>query len=59
MAMGRQPKPTHLKLVTGNPGRRPLPVVEAQAAPEFARATVAELLRRLFSPGGYAGWFRR
>jgi P27 family predicted phage terminase small subunit len=33
MAMGRKPKPTHLKLVTGNPGRRPLPAVEAQAAP--------------------------
>lgn len=24
MARGRKPKPTHLKLVTGNPGRRPL-----------------------------------
>ena len=33
MAMGRKPKPTHLKLVTGNPGRRPLPAVEAQAVP--------------------------
>ena len=33
MAMGRKPKPTHLKLVTGNPGRRPLSAVEAQAVP--------------------------
>lgn len=28
--MGRKAKPTHLKLVTGNPGRRPLPKREAQ-----------------------------
>ena len=33
MAMGRKPKPTHLKLVTGNPGRRPLPSVEVQIVP--------------------------
>ena len=33
MAMGRKPKPTHLKLVTGNPGRRPLSAVEAQVVP--------------------------
>ena len=33
MAMGRKPKPTHLKLVTGNPGRRPLLAGEAQAMP--------------------------
>jgi phage terminase small subunit len=28
---GRKPKPTHLKLVTGNPGKRPLP----EGAPEI------------------------
>ena len=32
MTPGRRPKPTHLKLVTGNPGRRPLPVGEARLA---------------------------
>jgi phage terminase small subunit len=31
---GRKPKPTHLKLVTGNPGRRPLNDCEPQ--PEIA-----------------------
>lgn len=30
MARGRKPKPTHLKLVTGNPGRRPLNEDEPQ-----------------------------
>ena len=29
---GRPPKPTHLKLLQGNPGNRPLPVKEPQPA---------------------------
>jgi P27 family predicted phage terminase small subunit len=32
MTPGPRPKPTHLKLITGNPGRRPLPVGEARLA---------------------------
>lgn len=32
MAVGRKPKPTALKLVTGNPGKRPLPKKEAKVA---------------------------
>ena len=32
MTPGPRPKPTHLKLVTGNPGRRPLPTGEARLA---------------------------
>lgn len=35
MTRGRKPKPTHLKAVTGNPGRRPLPENEPQ--PKRAR----------------------
>jgi P27 family predicted phage terminase small subunit len=30
---GRKPKPTHLKLVTGNPGKRALPKAEAKVVP--------------------------
>lgn len=33
MAVGRKPKPTALKLVTGNPGKRALPKKEAKIAP--------------------------
>lgn len=33
MTVGRKPKPTHLKLVTGNPGKRPLPKAEAKVVP--------------------------
>ena len=32
---GRKPKPTHLKLVTGNPGRRPLNKAEAMPEPDL------------------------
>lgn len=32
MAVGRKPKPTALKLVTGNPGKRALPKKEAKVA---------------------------
>lgn len=32
MTVGRKPKPTALKLVTGNPGKRPLPKKEAVVA---------------------------
>lgn len=32
MSVGRKPKPTMLKLVTGNPGKRPLPKSEAVVA---------------------------
>lgn len=28
--MGANPKPTHLKILTGNPGKRPLPTLEPQ-----------------------------
>ena len=31
MKPGTKPKPTHLKLVTGNPGKRPMPPKEAKA----------------------------
>lgn len=31
--VGRKPTPTHLKIVRGNPGRRPLPENEPQIAP--------------------------
>ena len=33
MPRGRKPKPTYLKLITGNPGRRRLPANEVQPAP--------------------------
>lgn len=33
MKPGTKPKPTHLKLVTGNPGKRPLPKAEAKVVP--------------------------
>jgi P27 family predicted phage terminase small subunit len=39
---GRKPKPTFLKLVTGNPGRRPLNKNEAK--PDFARPMPPEFL---------------
>jgi P27 family predicted phage terminase small subunit len=32
MKAGRKPKPTHLKLVTGNPGKRPLNTAEPKPA---------------------------
>jgi phage terminase small subunit len=32
---GRKPKPPDLKLVTGNPGHRPIPGVDQQAPPEI------------------------
>jgi P27 family predicted phage terminase small subunit len=35
MTTGRKPKPTHLKLVTGNPGKRALPQGEAKVAPSL------------------------
>lgn len=33
---GRRPTPTALKLVAGNPGRRPLPTVDSEMRPESA-----------------------
>lgn len=33
MTAGRKPKPTHLKLVTGNPGKRAMPKAEARVVP--------------------------
>jgi P27 family predicted phage terminase small subunit len=33
MTRGRKPKPTHLRLVTGNPGKRALPKAEAKVVP--------------------------
>lgn len=35
---GRKPKPTHLKLISGNPGRRPLKVDEFRPAVAIPRA---------------------
>ena len=36
---GRRPRPTHLKVIEGNPGKRPLSTVTAKAAPERPYAT--------------------
>ena len=33
MTPGRKPKPSHLKLVTGNPGKRAMPKAEARVVP--------------------------
>jgi len=33
MTAGRKPSPTHLKLVKGNPGKRPIPKAEARVVP--------------------------
>lgn len=33
MTAGRKPRPTHLKVITGNPGKRPLPKAEAKVVP--------------------------
>jgi len=41
---GRKPKPTHLKIVTGNPGRRPINREEAAPKPEPARPAPPEHL---------------
>lgn len=35
---GRKPKPTHLKLIEGNPGRRPLPKSEPKPAGDLTAA---------------------
>lgn len=40
---GRKPKPTHLRLVTGNPGKRPLNDREARVTPE--RPSAPDLLK--------------
>lgn len=37
---GRKPKPTHLKLVTGNPGRRKLPTNEAKPKAALPKAPI-------------------
>lgn len=37
MTAGRKPKPTHLKLVTGNPGKRSLPKREAKTKPALPK----------------------
>ncbi len=42
-ARGRKPTPTHLKLVTGNPGRRPLNKAEAKAPPARTMKVPAHL----------------
>jgi len=38
MRAGRKPKPTHLKLLAGTPGRRPLPEAEPQPDPVDEKA---------------------
>ena len=52
MTPGRRPKPTHLKLVTGNPGRRPLPRHEARLAVALPSAPPH------LSPDAMAEWDR-
>ena len=49
---GRRPKPTHLKLLTGNPGKRPLNAKEPR--PALARPTCPTHL----NPSGKAEWKR-
>jgi P27 family predicted phage terminase small subunit len=44
MSSGRKPKPTWLKLVTGNPGRRPLNDAEPQLAGDLSEAPPPELV---------------
>lgn len=50
---GRKPKPTHLKVVTGNPGKRPLaaddaePIREAPAPPSHLNAYAREEWHRV------------
>lgn len=61
MAAGRKPVPTHLKLVTGNPGKRALPKKEARTKPSMpsppahlGRAAKTEwrrVVRQLFNLG--------
>ena len=49
MARGPKPKPTHIKLVTGNPGKRPLPQDEPQprgplsTRPRYLKGRAAKL----------------
>lgn len=38
MPVGRKPKPTHLKLIAGNPGKRPVNPAEAKVAPSLPQA---------------------
>jgi P27 family predicted phage terminase small subunit len=65
MIAGRKPKPTHLKVVTGNPGKRALPKAEAQVAPALpsppehlsadARAEWSRVAEELFRAGLLTG----
>jgi P27 family predicted phage terminase small subunit len=48
---GRKPKPSHLKLITGNPGRRKLPKDEPKPAPAVDLAAPEHL-----SAGARAHW---
>lgn len=62
---GRKPKPTHLKLVTGNPGKRKLNESEAKPAPHLptapphlskeARAEWDRLAEQLYRAGLLSG----
>ena len=49
---GRRPKPTHLKLITGNPGKRPLNAQEAKPR------VVAPKCPEELSPAAKAEWKR-
>lgn len=49
---GRRPKPTMVKLMEGNPGRRPLNPAEPKPAPQVPEAPVE------LSPAGRAEWDR-
>ena len=46
---GKKPKPTHLKLITGNPGKRPLN--EAEPKPEGLKLTRFRGARQAFNGG--------
>jgi phage terminase small subunit len=55
---GRKPKPPHLKLVAGNPGRRPIPDAGPDpggkpSMPAWLEGRGAELWREVFS---FASW---
>ena len=65
MTTGRKPTPTHLKLVKGNPGKRPLPKAEAKVVPSLpeppshlsdeARVEWARVSDELFKVGLLSG----
>lgn len=55
MTRGRKPRPTHLKLVEGNPGKRPLNKKEAKPVVPLTMPDPPEFLNE----EGKREWFRR